>query len=347
MEIVVKKPTVHDGGNFGCKHPSIYRGKPGPQGPAGTIQIVDVVTIEPSDPARVENIGDSTNAKLILYIPKGDAGNRGEPGPAVEITEDIIQSIVNELDLTPELIGLGNVDNTSDMDKPVSAAQAEAIANAKKAGTDAQGAVDAHIADTENPHGMTREQIGAAPDGYGVGGNPYVLSDFDQLLTLNKSGKYFVNGGSAIVVNGYNISYAYVDVISVADGWSEQVMNIYNTNYKLRRKVYGNRGEASEWEWENPPMASGVEYRTTERSGGKAVYTMLINCGVCNNASKITTGVNHVERYAAWMGNGIALPYADAGDWFCHVSANTGYVEVWMNGFTSQQVYVQLWYSKD
>lgn len=40
--------------------------------------------------------------------------------------------------VTKEQVGLGNVDNTSDMDKPVSTAQAVAIADAKKAGTDAQ-----------------------------------------------------------------------------------------------------------------------------------------------------------------------------------------------------------------
>ena len=39
-------------------------------------------------------------------------------------------------------IGLGNVDNTSDVNKPVSTAQATAIADAKKAGTDAQTKAD-------------------------------------------------------------------------------------------------------------------------------------------------------------------------------------------------------------
>lgn len=41
-------------------------------------------------------------------------------------------------------VGLGNVDNTSDANKPVSTAQATAIADAKKAGTDTQTALDAY-----------------------------------------------------------------------------------------------------------------------------------------------------------------------------------------------------------
>lgn len=59
-------------------------------------------------------------------------------------------------------VGLGNVDNTSDASKPVSTAQATAIADAKKAGTDAQDTADEHIARTDNPHSVTAAQIGAA-----------------------------------------------------------------------------------------------------------------------------------------------------------------------------------------
>lgn len=33
------------------------------------------------------------------------------------------------------------------------------------------------------------------------------------------------------------------------------------------------------WEWVNPPMQLGVEYRTTERYLGKPVYAKVVNCG--------------------------------------------------------------------
>ncbi len=39
------------------------------------------------------------------------------------------------------------------------------------------------------------------------------------------------------------------------------------------------------WEWENPPMVLGTEYRTTERYNGKAVYAMCIDCGTLPNTS--------------------------------------------------------------
>lgn len=53
----------------------------------------------------------------------------------------------NPHEVTKAQVGLGNCDNTSDVNKPVSTAQATSIADAKKAGTDAQSTIDTHKAD--------------------------------------------------------------------------------------------------------------------------------------------------------------------------------------------------------
>ena len=46
-------------------------------------------------------------------------------------------------------------------------------------------------------------------------------------------------------------------------------------------------------EWLNPPMALGVEYRTSDRWNGKAVYTMLIECNRPSSPnSEATTNTN-------------------------------------------------------
>lgn len=63
--------------------------------------------------------------------------------------------------LTKTDVGLSNVDNTSDTDKPVSTAQATAIAEAKQAGTNAQNAINTHAAQANNPHKVTAAQVGA------------------------------------------------------------------------------------------------------------------------------------------------------------------------------------------
>lgn len=83
MKIVSKSP--HDckekhSHNFCGESTSVHTGKPGPPGAAATIEIKEVITVEPSDSARVENVGDENNAKLVFYIPKGDPGNPAKPG---------------------------------------------------------------------------------------------------------------------------------------------------------------------------------------------------------------------------------------------------------------------------
>lgn len=62
--------------------------------------------------------------------------------------------------VTKAQVGLGNVNNTSDVDKPVSTAQATAIAEAKAAGTNAQANLNTHTQNKSNPHNVTRDQLG-------------------------------------------------------------------------------------------------------------------------------------------------------------------------------------------
>lgn len=48
----------------------------------------------------------------------------------------------------------------------------------------------------------------------------------------------------------------------------------------------------SAWEYVNPPMALGVEYRTTERYNGKPVYAKLFDYGVLPNAASSYVSFN-------------------------------------------------------
>ena len=64
--------------------------------------------------------------------------------------------------VTKTQVGLGNVNNTSDADKPVSTAQATAIADAKAAGTAAQTSINSHAGRRDNPHVVTRAQLSLA-----------------------------------------------------------------------------------------------------------------------------------------------------------------------------------------
>ena len=92
-----------------------------------------------SDEAATRAQADTTvNAKVDSHI-----GNKSNPHG-----------------VTKAQVGLSNVNNTSDADKPVSTAQATAIADAKAAGTNAQTNLTTHIQNKSNPHGVTRDQLG-------------------------------------------------------------------------------------------------------------------------------------------------------------------------------------------
>lgn len=68
----------------------------------------------------------------------------------------------NPHNVTKAQIGLGNVQNLAPADMPVSTAQATAIANAKAAGTKAQTDLNTHANRRDNPHNVTRAQLGLA-----------------------------------------------------------------------------------------------------------------------------------------------------------------------------------------
>ena len=64
--------------------------------------------------------------------------------------------------VTKAQVGLGNVQNLAPADMPVSTAQATAIAEAKAAGTKAQTDLSTHANRKDNPHNVTRAQLGLA-----------------------------------------------------------------------------------------------------------------------------------------------------------------------------------------
>lgn len=76
----------------------------------------------------------------------------------IEALDNHIENKENPHDITKEHIGLGNVDNTSDMEKPISHAVQEALDNITDLVT-----FNDHTSNMENPHGVTAEQVGAMP----------------------------------------------------------------------------------------------------------------------------------------------------------------------------------------
>ena len=128
------------------------------------------------------------------------------------------------------------------------------------------------------------ELYGAAPAGYGLGG---ACIDVDSWDNATENGWYRSSGNAHINGRTYGHVTKHADNWIIQEAW--QIDDVGNLIYKaVRSKI---AGVWKPWEWDNPPMVPGVEYRTTERWDGKAVYTKLIDFGALPNAtSKI---INH------------------------------------------------------
>lgn len=108
---------------------------------------------------EVENRkGEITRVEKLI---SDEAATRAQADTDVNAKVDShIANQSNPHGVTKAQVGLGNVNNTSDADKPVSTAQATAIADAKAAGTLAQTNLTTHLQDKSNPHQVTRDQLG-------------------------------------------------------------------------------------------------------------------------------------------------------------------------------------------
>lgn len=129
--------------------------------------IADAKTeLETSDATLQGNITKEVNDRKgeITRVEKlitDEAATRAQAD--IDVNEKVDLHIANKSNphgVTKAQVGLGNVNNTSDADKPVSTAQATAIADAKAAGTNAQTNLTTHMQNMSNPHGVTRDQLG-------------------------------------------------------------------------------------------------------------------------------------------------------------------------------------------
>ena len=108
------------------------------------------------------NAINSLRTELKTYIDEA-VGNTDTNLTALETkVNNHIANKSNPHGVTKSQVGLGNASNTSDANKPVSTAQAAAIADAKAAGTAAQTSINNHAGRKDNPHTVTRAQLGLA-----------------------------------------------------------------------------------------------------------------------------------------------------------------------------------------
>lgn len=197
----------------------------------------------------------------------------------------------------------------------------------------------------------TAAEIGAAPAGYGLGTtSPKEITGISALDSATNNGWYYATGiGSTL--GGVYVNHALFFVSSKDAYHVKQTIFPVDSNTIIFRS-----NAASGWgayECLNPPMQLGVEYRTTERWMGKAVWTQLVSIGqLPNNSSKSVKCAwftNLCRRQWLISSGGI---YSDGSkeSFVVSLTEKPGQVTITTNLDLTGSNYtgtVQLWYTKD
>lgn len=198
----------------------------------------------------------------------------------------------------------------------------------------------------------------SAPAGFGLG-------VFDQSKPITKEELNSPKG------NGWHFLYApYSEWSDVFPGggtiWGavrieglnsarcrETIFDWYS-GYNVTRTNSG--GTWQPWEWQNPPMTVGVEYRTTERHMGKPVYAKLVDCGLSASGAmkEIPINAENLEalvRVEGRIGTS-TLPFLGAPSSFNHswnawISTSGTNITIWSgSNMENVQCYATVYYTK-
>ena len=154
---------------------------------------------------------------------------------------------------------------------------------------------------------------GKAPAGYGLGEEYAKLVRNTDLDTLKNGGTYYIGSGCTNTPPNTDPSWSTLHVIpgractqifipandaNRAGTFSSWIARIYND----KTAAWG------AWEWVNPPMDRGAEYRTTERYWRKPVYAKLLNFGTLPNSTSksFAHGISSLGYVVDIYGQGVA-----------------------------------------
>lgn len=178
---------------------------------------------------------------------------------------------------------------------------------------------------------ITPESIGAAPGGFGLGANgfPYAYTTVtgDTVNNLSRSGLYwFEDATNPLYADGYNsgtvglLLHLQGSIVHTTSArqifFPDYPVNGAGRNCRVEREKTGD-GEWLPWEFVNPPIVYGIEYRTTERYLGKPVYVKNVDCGYIpspGTQKTVAHGINNCLpiMVTADMSNSNTIPWLGA-----------------------------------
>lgn len=206
---------------------------------------------------------------------------------------------------------------------------------------------------------QARGNIGAAPDGFGLGGSATLLTSADNLDALMKTGWYYYNTSNAPQGTLPTALASYATLVHVSAAGNTCMQEAYDPTDSnlhgtvLRRTVYGLGAGAKiyPWEWVNPFMQLGVEYRTTERYNGQPVYCKLVNFGALPNATRkfVKHNIPNVSSVISVYGSAYdqAISVGAFGMQVTGINADNTDVIIWTSADLSNYIaYVAMKYTK-
>ena len=191
---------------------------------------------------------------------------------------------------------------------------------------------------------QARGNINAAPDGYGLGAVWNVAPSRDaDLITGSGFQMAVLNTPTG---NSWWGILSFVYDADSATQWAmpQNTAAYYGSVCKREKRA----GTWTPWEWVNPPLALGVEYRTTERYLGKPVYTTIVNFGA------ISAGTNTIAHNLVSVEQMVGCELIDVSGYvagqpstlFATANKSSVYIEATGSQYVGRKIYVRLRYTK-
>lgn len=221
-----------------------------------------------------------------------------------------------------------------------------------------QGTVryDAAQSLTDEQKTQARANIAAAPDGFGLGKRNVTLTASDNLDNVAGNGWY--SWGASTPANvptliNANAAPAYCAMFMIGNS---QIVVSFNDRSSMAMRSSNNEGWTP-WEYINPHLKPGVEYRTTERYLGKPVYAKTIDCGTVplNTQKIVSMGVSgrlNKIRCNAWANSdadAFTIPRKLSGTEVTATaasSANNIYISSNTDTLANYTIYATVYYTK-
>ena len=197
--------------------------------------------------------------------------------------------------------------------------------------------------DTLYPKTVYNQVSGVAPAGYGLGeSTPTLISN----CNIVGNGWYRVNASTANIPDvGLTSGVLRIDEATGSLVYQSLYFYVSGKVHKMER-VHSN-GTWYPWEWVNPPMVAGVEYRTTEWYLGKPVYTQVISIGAIGSGSgNVEHGIPDISVVVSLIGTNSYGPTLNTHPYMTVFYANSQYVRWETTQAISGTSYAVLRYTK-